>query len=142
MVADQARNFRGSFSGYERKRLFYNAHGRLVQSAYVLGLDTDEDGRAVAAVDIDGDGDLDMVLLTAQGLRLFENTSDPRHFSRVRLTAVRSQANALGATVELRAGGITRRGPSLGIKRALATPAAAAIPPASGKKATPVLSGL
>ncbi|PYR37347.1 MAG: hypothetical protein DMF90_07120, partial [Acidobacteria bacterium] len=108
-MADQARNFRGSFSGYERKRLFYNAHGRLVQSAYVLGLDTDEDGRAVAAVDIDGDGDLDMVLLTAQGLRLFENTSDPRHFSRVRLTAVRSQANALGATVELRAGGITRR---------------------------------
>jgi tetratricopeptide (TPR) repeat protein len=109
VVADQARNFRGSFSGYERKRLFYNAHGRLVQSAYVLGLDTDEDGRAVAAVDIDGDGDLDLVLLTAQGLRLFENTSDPRHFSRVRLTAARSQANALGATVELRAGGITRR---------------------------------
>src|SRR5262249_40141113 len=32
-----------------------------------------------------------------------------RHFSRVRLTAARSQANALGATVELRAGGTTRR---------------------------------
>jgi tetratricopeptide (TPR) repeat protein len=109
VVADQARNFRGSFSGYERKRLFYNAHGRLVQSAYVLGLDYDQDGRAVAAVDIDGDGDLDLVLLTAQGLRVLENTAAPRHFSRVRLTAVRSQPPALGATVQLRAGGITHR---------------------------------
>jgi tetratricopeptide (TPR) repeat protein len=109
IVADQARNFRGSFSGYERDRLFYNANGRFVQSAYVLGLDSDDDGRAVAAVDIDGDGDLDLVLLTAQGLRLLENTSAPRHFSRVRLTAVRSQAHAVGATVQLRAGGVTHR---------------------------------
>jgi thiol-disulfide isomerase/thioredoxin len=74
-----------------------------------LGLDYDHDGRAVAAVDIDGDGDLDLVLLTAQGLRLLENTSAPRHFSRVRLTAVGSQAHALGATVQVRAGGITHR---------------------------------
>src|SRR5262249_56284650 len=107
VVADQARNFRGSFSGYERKRLFYNAHGHLVQSAYVLGLDTDEDGRAVAAVDIDGDGDQDLVLLTAQGLRLFENTSDPRHFSRVRLTAAPSQHNPLTSTPHIRTGGPT-----------------------------------
>ncbi len=109
VVADQARNFRGSFSGYERDRLFYNAKGRFVQSAYVLGLDSDTDGRSVAAVDIDGDGDLDLVLLTAQGLKLLENTSAPRHFSRVRLAAVRPPAHALGATVSLRAGGITRR---------------------------------
>jgi tetratricopeptide (TPR) repeat protein len=109
VVAAQVRNFRGSFSGYERDRLFYNANGRFVQSAYVFGLDYDHDGRAVAAVDIDGDGDLDLVLLTAQGLRLLENTSAPRHFSRVRLTAVRSQAHALGATVQLRAGGVTHR---------------------------------
>jgi tetratricopeptide (TPR) repeat protein len=109
VVADQARKFRGSFSGYERDRLFYNANGRFVQTAYVFGLDYDHDGRAVAAVDIDGDGDLDLVLLTAQGLRLLENTSAPRHFSRVRLTAVPPQTHALGATVQLRAGGITRR---------------------------------
>jgi tetratricopeptide (TPR) repeat protein len=109
VVADQARKFRGSFSGYERDRFFYNANGRFVQSAYVFGLDYDHDGRAVAAVDTDGDGDLDLVLLTAQGLRHLENTSAPRHFSRVRLTAVPPQVHALGATVQLRAGGITRR---------------------------------
>lgn len=75
----------------------------------MFGLDADDDGRSAAPVDIDGDGDLDLALLTAQGLHLLENTSTPRHFARVRLTATRSQADALGAVVKLRAGGITRR---------------------------------
>lgn len=107
MVADQAREFRGSFSGYERDRLFYNTNGseeRLVPSAYVLGLDYDHDGRAAAAVDIDGDGDLDLALLTLRGLRLLENRSTSGHFARVRLPA-----HALGAEVTLHADGTARR---------------------------------
>ena len=115
MLAGERRAFRGSFSGYERDRLFYNAGGVLVPAAYVFGLDGDHDGRAAAPVDIDGDGDLDLALLTLQGLRLFENTSDAqgppaeRRFARVRLTATRSAAAALGAVVTLEAGGVTRR---------------------------------
>ena len=115
MLAGERRAFRGSFSGYERDRLFYNAGGALVPAAYVLGLDGNHDGRAVAPVDIDGDGDLDLALLTLQGLRLFENTSDEhapaeqRRFARVRLAASRSAAPALGAVVTLEAGGVTRR---------------------------------
>ena len=111
MLSDRERDFRGSFSGYERDRLFYHPDGRFkkfVQSAYVFGLDYDHDGRSAAAVDIDGDGDLDLVELTAQGLRLLENTSPGRHFARVRLAAARSRS-ALGATVTLRAGGIVRQ---------------------------------
>lgn len=111
-MSEQAADFRGSFSGYERDRLFYNPNGSFegfIQSAYVFGLDDDEDGRSVAPVDIDGDGDLDLVLLTAQGLRLLENTSSPRHFARVRLAGTRSQAHALGAIVKVMAGGITRQ---------------------------------
>ena len=106
-MGDQARN-RSSLSGYERHHLFYNAKGKFVQSAYVFGLDYDDDGRSAVAVDIDGDGDLDLVELTAQGLRLIENTSAPRRFARVRLASTRSP-HALGATVALRAGGVTRR---------------------------------
>ena len=112
MLPEARRDFRGSFSGYERDRLFYNTNepsDRFVQSAYVFGLDADHDGRAAAPVDIDGDGDLDLALVTLQGLRLFENTAAPQHFARVRLTASRSEAHAVGATVEMTADGVVRR---------------------------------
>ena len=112
VLSAQVADFRGSFSGYERDRLFYNPNGsfeRFVQSAYVFGLDSDHDGRSVAPVDIDGDGDLDLALLSVQGLRLLENTSAPQHFARVRLTAADRHAPVLGAIVELQAGGVTRR---------------------------------
>ena len=112
VVPEIKRNFRGSFSGYERDHLFYNPDGSVpgfVQAAYLFGLDYDHDGRAAAPIDIDGDGDLDLALLSLQGLRLFENNSVPRHFARIRLTATRTEAQAIGAIVELRAGGVTRR---------------------------------
>ena len=112
MIEEQARGFRGSFSGYERDRLFYNpddGDDRFLQAAYVFGLDDDHDGRAAAPVDIDGDGDLDLALLTLRGLKLLENTSAPRHFARVRLAAGGSTAHALGAEVVLRARGVARR---------------------------------
>ena len=67
VLLEERREFRGSFSGYERDRLFYNTNGSsdgFVQSAYVFGLDDDHDGRAAAPVDIDGDGDLDLALVT------------------------------------------------------------------------------
>ena len=80
-----------------------------VEAANVSGLDAGSDGRAAAPVDIDGDGDLDLALLTPRGLELLENTSPPRRFARVRLTAAGPDARALGGEVALRAGGMTRR---------------------------------
>lgn len=110
-MSDDVLDFRGSFSGYERDRLFYNPNGSFpgfIQSAYVFGLDLDHDGRSAVPVDIDGDGDLDLAVLSAQGLRLFENTSAPRRFARIRLVA-EGRRPPLGATVELRVAGVARR---------------------------------
>lgn len=112
MFLDAHRTFRGSFSGYERDLLFVNpgpASPRFYDAGYVLGVDFDDDGRAVVAVDIDGDGNLDLALWSLQGLHLIRNTLPPRHFARVRLTATKGLPLALGAIVHVRAGGVTRQ---------------------------------
>ncbi|MDA1267140.1 MAG: FG-GAP-like repeat-containing protein, partial [Planctomycetota bacterium] len=100
-----------SFNGYERDRLFVQspAHGRFFEAGWVLGFDEEHDGRCVVPVDVDGDGDLDLALWTLQGLKLFENQNDPRPFLRLRLRATRGHPSALGAVVEVNAGGKTRR---------------------------------
>lgn len=113
MLSEQRRDFRGSFSGYERDRFFHNPTtpgAPFVPAAYVLGLDDDHDGRAAAPVDIDGDGDLDLALLTLQGLRLLENVADdrPTHFARVRVVTA-SAGPAIGASLEVVADDMTHR---------------------------------
>ena len=82
---------------------------QFVRGGDALGLGADHDARAAAPVDIDGDGDLDLALLTPRGLELLENTSPPGRFARVRLAAAGPDAQALGAEVALRAGGVTQR---------------------------------
>ncbi|MBI2921320.1 MAG: ASPIC/UnbV domain-containing protein [Planctomycetes bacterium] len=111
-VAETQRGFVGSWSGYERDRMWLNPSGnvpRFFDAAYVLGLDLDDDGRAALPLDIDGDGDLDLALLSLQGLHLFENTSPRRHFARLRLAATTGQPLALGARVRLKAGSASQQ---------------------------------
>ncbi|MBI2919523.1 MAG: tetratricopeptide repeat protein [Planctomycetes bacterium] len=111
-IGQTDRSFRGSWSGYERDFLFLNPDGPcpvFYNAAYLAGLDFDDDGRAAVPVDVDGDGDLDLVLLSLQRLSLLENTSPPRHFVRLRLTATKTQPAALGALVRVTAGGVTQQ---------------------------------
>ncbi|HJP00610.1 MAG TPA: ASPIC/UnbV domain-containing protein [Planctomycetota bacterium] len=102
----------GSFSGYQRDRVFYNPDGegeqRFFETGWLFGLDGEHDGRCTVPVDVDGDGDLDLALLSLQGLRLFENRAAPAHFARLRLVSGQGTAAALGAIVRLSAGGVTR----------------------------------
>ena len=99
----------GSFSGYQRDRVFYNPDDPRVEArgffetGYVFGLDDDHDGRCVVPFDMDGDGDLDLASWSLQGLRLYENTGAAAHFARVRLAQLE-----LGTVVRLRAGGVVR----------------------------------
>ncbi|KAF0246490.1 MAG: putative TPR domain [Planctomycetota bacterium] len=106
------REFRGSWSGYERDFLFFNTDGpspTLPNAGYVCGLDFDDDGRAAAPADFDGDGDLDLVILSLQGLRAVENTAPPRRYLRLRLEGENGQAAALGALVKVVAGGVSQQ---------------------------------
>tara|TARA_B100001123_G_C15330904_1_gene1031175 strand:+ start:490 stop:2112 length:1623 start_codon:yes stop_codon:yes gene_type:complete len=114
---EERREFRGSFSGYERDQFFYNLGAgdvEFVRMGYVFGLDFEHDGRSAAPVDIDGDGDLDLALLTLGGLRLLENTTESNNqtlnrFSRVRLSSTEFNRTGLAAVVTLTAGGVSHR---------------------------------
>ncbi len=68
-----------SFSGYERNALFLNRKGDgFADVGAILGVDYDDDARAVATVDWDRDGNLDMWVAnrTAPQLRLLRNGHD------------------------------------------------------------------
>ena len=65
-----------SFSGYERNSLFLNRGGeRFVDVGALVGVDFDDDARAVAVVDWDRDGDLDIWVTNRTGpqVRLLRN---------------------------------------------------------------------
>ena len=68
-------------------------------------------GRAAAYADVDNDGDLDLVI-TQNGdapLLLRNDQHLGRHWLRVRLVGKAPNLEAIGAHVELRAGGVTQR---------------------------------
>ena len=67
-------------------------------------------GRGSAFADIDGDGDLDVVLTQTAGppLLLRNDQQLGRHWLRLKLVGTRSNRDAIGAWVKLRAGGVTQ----------------------------------
>ena len=101
-VQAAAKDFEGSHAGYQHDRLFVRVGPRFVEAAAPLGLDSTEDGRAVAPVDFDGDGDLDLVVMSLQSIRVLRNDTPARHFLRVR---PEGGVAAAGALVTVRAAG-------------------------------------
>lgn len=98
-----------SWSGRERNNCLVNlGDGRFADASFASGLDFLDDGRAVAGVDWDGDGDLDLWLKNRTGpqLRLMRNDhAGGEHWLELRLEGVRANRDAVGARVEVRAGG-------------------------------------
>jgi hypothetical protein len=68
-------------------------------------------GRGASYADVDGDGDLDVLLTQTGGppLLLRNDQQLDRHWLRVRLAAEGGNRDAIGARVELSAGGVTQR---------------------------------
>ncbi len=98
-----------SWSGREKDHLFLNLGDRsFAEFSAISAADSIGDGRALALSDWDDDGRLDLLLKnrTAPRLQFFRNQlANPGHFVAVSLTGVRCNRDAIGALVEVEAGG-------------------------------------
>jgi hypothetical protein len=98
-----------SYNGWERNTAFQNLGGeRFVDASATIGFDTLDDFHSVALTDWDDDGREDAIVRsrTAPRLRFYRNQAANRnHFVAFTLVATRGHHEALGARVELSAGG-------------------------------------
>jgi hypothetical protein len=95
-----------SLNGYERNVLFRNdGDGTFTDVAWVNRADRVEDGRGVAVLDFDLDGRLDVALRNyRQPANLLHNRGATRHWVTFELVGRRSNRDAVGARIRLRAG--------------------------------------
>lgn len=91
------------FAGHQRDALFFNVgHASAFPNlGFALGLDAETDGRVLLAADFDGDGDQDLVRLSLDGLRFYENRAAPRHFLELSAAHPAHEAGVVGALVEV-----------------------------------------
>ncbi len=98
-----------SWSGRERNCAYLNlGDGRFADVSAISGLDYLDDGRAAALTDWDGDGDLDLFLRNRTGpvLRFLRNDEERgRSFLSLRLEGTQCNRDAIGAVVDVFAGG-------------------------------------
>ncbi|MCZ6835342.1 MAG: CRTAC1 family protein [Planctomycetota bacterium] len=93
-------------AGYDSLRVM-----QLVPEKAVGDLATPIVGRGAAYADIDGDGDLDVVLTQTGGSPLLVRNDQElgHHWLRIKLQGTSSNRDAIGAWIELTAGGVTQR---------------------------------
>jgi hypothetical protein len=96
----------------ERSFLFHNqSNGRFQEVGLKAGAGFSERrvGRAVAVADFDNDGRLDLLVTNLDGSPvLLRNASQAGNALRIKLVGTRSNRDAFGARVEVRAGGISQ----------------------------------
>jgi hypothetical protein len=95
-----------SLNGRERKVLFRNnGDGTFTDVAFVNGADRTEDGRGLSVFDYDRDGQPDLMLRNyRQPAELLRNQGGRNHWIEISLVGVRSNRDAVGARLRLRAG--------------------------------------
>jgi hypothetical protein len=99
-----------SWSGHQKKKLFRNlGNSTFKEIAAEAGVDNDLDGRGVALADFDNDGLLDVYETNANQPSLLYHNRTPAagHWLELKLVGTRSNRDAIGARVTVKAGGAT-----------------------------------
>jgi enediyne biosynthesis protein E4 len=99
-----------TWSGYQKKKFFRNLDGSSFKEiSNAAGVDNDKDGRGLGVGDFDNDGRLDFYQANADQNSLFYRnaTSDAGHWVELKLVGTRSNRDAIGARVTLKAGSRT-----------------------------------
>jgi len=97
-----------TWSGHQKKKLFRNAgNGTFQEIGALAGIDNDLDGRGLGVADFDNDGLLDFLQTSRdQPSLLYHNrTAGAGNWIELKLAGVKSNRDAIGARVTLRAGG-------------------------------------
>ncbi|HEY2150586.1 MAG TPA: CRTAC1 family protein [Vicinamibacterales bacterium] len=96
-----------TWSGYQKKKFFRNLDGHSFKEvSNAVGVDNDKDGRGIGVGDFDNDGKLDFYQANAdQTSLLYHNAgTDLGHWIELKLVGTRSNRDAIGARVTVKAG--------------------------------------
>ena len=99
-----------TWSGYQKKKMFRNMGNQAFKEISAeAGVDNDKDGRGIGMSDFDNDGRLDFYQTNADQPALFYHnvTEGAGHWVELKLVGVKSNRDAIGARVTLKAGGQT-----------------------------------
>jgi hypothetical protein len=99
-----------SWSGYQKKKLFRNLGGEAFKEiAASAGVDNNLDGRGIGIGDFDNDGRLDIYQTNAdQPALLYHNETKPTgNWIELKLVGTKSNRDAIGARVKVKAGSRT-----------------------------------
>jgi hypothetical protein len=99
-----------SWSGYQKKKMFRNLGNQSFKEiSGDAGVDNDKDGRGIGMADLDNDGRLDLYQTNADQVALLyrNETEGAGNWVELKLTGVKSNRDAVGARVILKAGGQT-----------------------------------
>jgi hypothetical protein len=99
-----------TWSGYQKKKMFKNLGTQAFKEiSGEAGVDNDKDGRGIGVGDFDNDGRLDLYQTNADQLpMLYHNqTEGAGNWVQLKLIGVKSNRDAIGARVTLKAGGLT-----------------------------------